>query len=100
MDTALIAAGIAAAAAVFAAVMAWIAASQARRSSDRTHAWARIVWTTQTTSRVEHDISESVLASMRDLRWAPKDDRRLAAALLVQIRTRPHLSPTEGEPPC
>ncbi len=100
MDSALIAAGIAAAAADFAAVMAWVAAGQARRSSDRTHAWARIIWTVQTASDTEHDISESVLANMRDLRWAPEDDRELAARLLAQMRRRTYGLPIEGVPPC
>ena len=100
MDTALIAAVIAAAAAVFAAVMAWLAASQARRSNDRSHAWNRIVWTVSGEHVPEHDISERVLTSMRDLRWAPRDDRALAESLLERLDTDDAESSNEGAHPC
>jgi hypothetical protein len=42
METALIA-SIAAAASAVAAVLSWIAATRARRSYDRNHAWERLV---------------------------------------------------------
>jgi len=82
MVTALIGAVIAAAAAVFAAVMSWSAARRARQSSDRTHAWTRITWAVDVApDDPPYDISRTVLLSMRDLRWAPKDDRELAAQI-------------------
>ncbi|OII34633.1 hypothetical protein BIU98_01205 [Curtobacterium sp. MMLR14_010] len=100
METALIAAVIAAAAAVFAALMAWLAATQARRSNDRSHAWNRIVWTVSGEHAPEHDISEHVLTSMKDLRWAPRDDRALAASLLDRLATDDAETSNQGAHPC
>ncbi len=95
METAVIGAAIAAAAAVFAAVMSWSAARRARQSQDRTHARTRIVWAASLRADdPAYDIPRTVLASIAILRWAPEDDRALAAELTGPDR------PAGEEAPC
>jgi hypothetical protein len=99
MDTALIAAGIAAIAAVFAAAMSWIAAHQSRRSSDRAHAWTRIRWAARLRDGdTEYDISRTVLEKLAAVRWASRDDRDLAEDVLDH-RARTARPPDRNEEP-
>ncbi len=94
METALIA-SIAAAASALAAVLSWIAATRARRSFDRNHAWERLTWAVRSHSTsAEHDISRTVLERLRNVRWAPKEDRNLAVRAL-----RRHDSPATDDAP-
>jgi hypothetical protein len=83
MDTPLVAAVIAAVAAVFAASMSWLAASRARRSSDRAHAWQRITWAVDPArTPAEYDISRTVLRQLGEVPWVPSDDRVTVRVLL------------------
>lgn len=100
MDTALITATIVAAAAVFAAVMTWNAAKRTRQSSERTHAWTRIVWAAQLHPGDRgYDISRSVLRSIATLRWAPEDDRELASELSQAVEPTEPTRPVEPDEP-
>jgi len=82
METALIA-SVAAAASAVAAILSWIATTRARRSYDRNHAWERLTWAVRSHStRTEHDISRTVLERLRNVPWAPKEDRNLAVRAL------------------
>ncbi|WP_144712166.1 hypothetical protein [Curtobacterium pusillum] len=90
METALIAASIAAAASVLAAVVSWFGAFQNRRTPDRDHAWTRLTWAMRAKStEAEYDISRNVLERMMTVRWASKADQNLALRAL-----RRHAPPT------
>ncbi|MCJ1713836.1 hypothetical protein [Curtobacterium sp. VKM Ac-2922] len=83
MDTALIAAVVAAAASIAAAVVSWFGAFQARRATDRDHAWKRLTWAIRATrNQAEYDISRTVLQRLIDVPWAPKPDQELARRAL------------------
>lgn len=83
METALIAACIAATAAIIAAVVSWFGAFQSRRSVDRNHAWERLTWAIRATrNQAEYDISRTVLERLINVPWAPKPDQELARRAL------------------
>ncbi|WIE77541.1 hypothetical protein [Curtobacterium sp. MCSS17_016] len=83
METALIAACIAAGAAIVAAVVSWFGAFQSRRTSDRDHAWHRFTWAvTQRPDMNRYDISTTVLRDLETVPWWSKADRRLASRAL------------------
>jgi hypothetical protein len=102
VDTALVAAVIAAVAAVFAAAMSLLAARQARRSNDRGHAWTRITWAAaRIPSDAEYDISTTVLQKIAAVGWASRDDRDLAEDVLdarPQKTTPPPMLDDEEQP--
>ncbi|WP_248703259.1 hypothetical protein [Curtobacterium sp. MWU13-2055] len=96
METALVAACIAAGAAIVAAVVSWFGAFQSRRSADRDQAWKRLTWAMRPKdTSAEHDISRTVLERMMTVRWASKADKNLA---LRALRRHPPLPPGEKEP--
>jgi len=83
METALVAACIAAGAAIVAAVVSWFGAFQNRRTADRDHAWRRF---TRAVSphhdRRTHNISTAVLRELESVAWWSERDRRLAGRAL------------------
>ncbi|MGN8048587.1 hypothetical protein ACTJKO_02780 [Curtobacterium sp. 22159] len=96
MDTALLAALIAAGAAIVAAAVSWFGAFQNRRTADRDQAWKRLTWAVRANrTPAEHDISRTVLERMMTVRWASKADQNLALRAL-----RRHTPPmTDQEDP-
>lgn len=83
METALIAALIAAGAAVIAAVVSWFGAFQNRRTADRDHAWKRFTWAVgQQVDETGYDISSAVLRELEAVPWWSKHDQRLATSAL------------------
>ncbi|WP_420364754.1 hypothetical protein AAEP80_13280 [Curtobacterium sp. L3-7] len=91
MDTALIAAGIAAPAAIAAAVVSWFGAFQSRRTADRHHAWERFVWALEARrGSLEYDISKTVLQNLEDVTWWSEADRRLARRALRRMIANDH----------
>lgn len=98
METALIGAVIAAAAAVVAAVVSWFGAFQNRRTADRDHAWKRFTWSvTQREEDHPYDISSAVLRRLETVAWWSKKDRRLATRALRRRSPRSADEP-EGTP--
>lgn len=86
METALVAAGIAAVASIIAAAVSWFGAFQVRRTADRDHAWSRFVWALERRrGSLEYDISKRVLSALEDVAWWSEADRRLAAQALRRI---------------
>ncbi|WP_420367861.1 hypothetical protein [Curtobacterium sp. L1-20] len=87
METALVGAVIAAAAAIVAAVVSWFGAFQSRRAADRDHAWERLTWAIRRSeTQSEYDISRTVLERLMKVPWAPKPDRNLARRALRRHR--------------
>jgi hypothetical protein len=96
MDTALVAAVIAAVVSLLAAALSWVAALRARRARERHHAWERLVWALRANAPgVEYDISKAVLRRLRSLGSIPEPDRKLAARA-IRYRAR-HGSATHDE---
>lgn len=98
METALITAVIAAAAAIAAAALTWFEAFRARRAADRNHAWERFTWSVaQRQDAPVHDISIAVLRSLSEISWSSKADRRLAERALRRhtARSSPNTTTTE-----
>ncbi|MCA5923025.1 hypothetical protein [Curtobacterium oceanosedimentum] len=93
METALVAACIAAGAAIVAAVVSWFGAFQNRRAADRDQAWRRLTWALRADrSQAEHDISRAVLERLMTVRWASKSDQDLARrALRRHVRPDPEM---------
>ncbi len=90
METALISAIIAAAAAICAAVVSWFGASQSRRVANRDHAWRRFVWSIgDRANETEYDISIAVLRQLEHVAWWSKPDRELATRALRRMRLPP-----------
>ncbi|MDK8174211.1 hypothetical protein QP735_16910 [Curtobacterium citreum] len=102
METALVAASIAALASTVGAVVSWFGAFQARRTVIRHHAWERFTWALrQQPHDRAYDISIAVLRNLATVSWWPKSDRRLAYRALRRERaaadtTRPP-GPTAGQ---
>ncbi|KTR18170.1 hypothetical protein [Curtobacterium citreum] len=79
METALVAASIAALASTVGAVVSWFGAFQARRTVIRHHAWERFTWALrQQPHDRAYDISIAVLRNLATVSWWPEPDRRLA----------------------
>jgi len=96
METALVAAFIAAGAAIVAAIVSWFGAFQSRRTADRDQAWKRLTWAMRPKSTsTEYDISRTVLERMLTVRWASKSDKNLALRALRRHTPPP---PEEREP--
>ncbi|MGN6407269.1 MAG: hypothetical protein ACTHMH_02900 [Curtobacterium sp.] len=99
METALVTALIAAAAAILAAVVSWFGAFQNRRTTDRDHAWERFTWAVrQDHDDQTYDISTTVLRGLADVTWWSKSDRRLADRALRR-RVRPRTPSTDRKDP-
>ncbi|WP_123294312.1 MULTISPECIES: hypothetical protein [unclassified Curtobacterium] len=98
METALVAACIAAGAAIVAAVVSWFGAFQSRRTTDREHAWKRFTWSlAQPRGGRAYDISRTVLRELETVRWWSKADRRLATRALRRRTAADHVHPEEEE---
>lgn len=98
METALIGAVIAAAAAVLAAVVSWFGAFQNRRTADRDHAWEQFTWSvSQREEDRAYDISSAVLRRLETVAWWSKKDRRLASRALRRRSTPRTTDRPEGD---
>jgi hypothetical protein len=94
VETALVAACIAAGAAIVAAVVSWFGAFQSRRTTDREHAWKRFTWSiAQPRGGCAYDISRTVFRELETVRWWSKAVRRLAARARRRRTVADHVPP-------
>ncbi|WIA95381.1 hypothetical protein [Curtobacterium sp. MCBA15_004] len=84
METAVIAAALAAVASIVGAAVSWFGAHQARRTAVRHHAWDRFTWALdQRPGSSAYNISTAVLRNLATVTSWPKADRRLARRALA-----------------